>query len=370
MSQETSNLIAKLKRLIPDSTKAKEYFLDLENIKPIVVSRALDSERVNEFESAKLKRARLKKIEAIIKVLDKIEIVESDEYRVMNFTPPELETMESVIKITRPALFVVDGKYLPALPPIGGDLDWNAILDPHRDDIQKTCKSVGRIEFRDSNGKEWEQYATGFLVADDVIMTNQHVAKYFCDKNVDANKWVFDPETNNRRIDYSEEKNTTKSREFEITEILKIYESIDLALFRVAKTSKPEGQKLPTPLVIANRTESMLKRERPVYVVGYPTRDTNELERMLYVFDNTYKVKRLQPGIITGIQQERGVLYHDCSTLAGNSGSCVIDIELNQVIGLHFSGILSSEFNEALAFPLLSATDKSDLEEYGVKFAE
>ena len=29
---------------------------------------------------------------------------------------------------------------------------------------------------------------------------------------------------------------------------------------------------------------------------------------------------------------------HDCSTLGGNSGSSVIDLETNQVIGLHFGG--------------------------------
>jgi V8-like Glu-specific endopeptidase len=29
---------------------------------------------------------------------------------------------------------------------------------------------------------------------------------------------------------------------------------------------------------------------------------------------------------------------HDCSKLGGNSGSCVIDLETNQVIGLHFGG--------------------------------
>lgn len=30
-------------------------------------------------------------------------------------------------------------------------------------------------------------------------------------------------------------------------------------------------------------------------------------------------------------------LKHDCSTLGGNAGSCVVDLETNQVTGLHFA---------------------------------
>jgi V8-like Glu-specific endopeptidase len=32
------------------------------------------------------------------------------------------------------------------------------------------------------------------------------------------------------------------------------------------------------------------------------------------------------------------LLEHDSSTLGGNSGSCVVDLETHQVIGLHFRG--------------------------------
>ena len=31
-------------------------------------------------------------------------------------------------------------------------------------------------------------------------------------------------------------------------------------------------------------------------------------------------------------------IEHDCSTLGGNSGSPVVDLETHQVIGLHFGG--------------------------------
>ena len=32
------------------------------------------------------------------------------------------------------------------------------------------------------------------------------------------------------------------------------------------------------------------------------------------------------------------LLLHDCSTLGGNSGSAVFDLESNRVIGIHFAG--------------------------------
>ena len=33
------------------------------------------------------------------------------------------------------------------------------------------------------------------------------------------------------------------------------------------------------------------------------------------------------------------VMFHDCSTLGGVSGSCVVDLDSNQVIGLHFGNV-------------------------------
>lgn len=32
------------------------------------------------------------------------------------------------------------------------------------------------------------------------------------------------------------------------------------------------------------------------------------------------------------------LLTHDCSTLGGNSGSAVVDLDTHQVVGLHFGG--------------------------------
>ena len=49
-------------------------------------------------------------------------------------------------------------------------------------------------------------------------------------------------------------------------------------------------------------------------------------------------VKRLQPGRAVTYSAKFSALEHDCSTLGGNSGSPVVDLETHEVIGLHFGG--------------------------------
>ena len=51
-----------------------------------------------------------------------------------------------------------------------------------------------------------------------------------------------------------------------------------------------------------------------------------------------FDVKRLQPGQHDRVLDGASALEHDCSTLGGNSGSPLVDLETNLVIGLHFGG--------------------------------
>ena len=59
---------------------------------------------------------------------------------------------------------------------------------------------------------------------------------------------------------------------------------------------------------------------------------------MRRIFMDVYNVKRLQPGRAVTYSAKFSALEHDCSTLGGNSGSPVVDLETHQVIGLHFGG--------------------------------
>ena len=130
--------------------------------------------------------------------------------------------------------------------------------------------------------------------------------------------------------------------EYNLTGVIGIHEQYDLALLRVAAHSR-QGHDLPPVLGLSAQPPSSAAGHQ-VYIIGYPALDSrNNLGVMQRIFNNIYNVKRLQPGEITAILDEKNWFLHDCSTLGGNSGSCVIDLETNLVIGLHFGGAYLKE---------------------------
>ena len=54
------------------------------------------------------------------------------------------------------------------------------------------------------------------------------------------------------------------------------------------------------------------------------------------IFGRIYNKKRLAPGGVTRVEPTR--ILHNCTTLGGNSGSTVMDLDSGQALGLHFSG--------------------------------
>jgi S1-C subfamily serine protease len=240
--------------------------------------------------------------------------------------PNEQRGLEAIILLTsRPAILIQNGAFLDPPP------EWQQ-LTRERARIEALLPSVGRIEVKGHPSLDW--VGTGFLVAPDVVMTNRHVAKEFSRQQ--GRSWSY--ETGMKpRIDYREELGTAAPAEFALTDVIGVHEEYDLALLRVSRRS-PARVKPPAALVAA--ADGKLKAPRDVYVVGYPAWDghRNDPEPMRRIFSDIYNVKRLQPGQLTRLQQARGLFTHDCSTLGGNSGSCVVDLETHKVVGLHYSG--------------------------------
>lgn len=235
------------------------------------------------------------------------------------------------------AIVLLEGR--PALPVQGGDFwnppeEWRSLLG-HRAAIRESIARVGRIDVTGHPDLDW--IGTGFLVADDVVMTNRHVAAEFSRR--DGDSWTFSS-GRSARIDLLEELGGSPALEFDVTEVIGIHEDedVDLALLRVAATGTGEVS-LPQPLPIAAVEPDDLVG-RPVYVIGYPAWDgrRNEPEPMRRIFMDVYNVKRLQPGVTVASQTPETVLRHDCSTLGGNSGSPVFDLASHTVVGLHFGG--------------------------------
>jgi glutamyl endopeptidase len=243
--------------------------------------------------------------------------------------PEEEEGLEAIIlTMTRPAIIIQNGSF--PRPPS----EW-LVLERVRPGIERTLQSVGRIELRGHPTHDW--CGTGFLVAEDVIMTNRHVAVYFCQSV--SEEWTFHPGVT-ASIDYLKEVYNTDSFTFAITDVIGIYDGIDLALLGVAPLSSRRHAP-PHPLTLASHPQH-ISNNSLIYVVGYPRWDGySDNETIIYnIFGSPelHGFKRLQPGKVLGIHEDNYLLTHDCSTLGGNSGSCIVDIQTNTVIGLHKSG--------------------------------
>jgi hypothetical protein len=226
----------------------------------------------------------------------------------------------------RPAILIRDGDFAP--PP----QEWSR-LTRRREQIREVIARSGRIEVAGHVELDW--LGTASLVAPATLMTNRHVAQEFCARRGD--RWTF-RQGMTSRVDFLGELGRSAALEFEITETIGVHEQHDLALLRVERTSSG-GAALPEPLAVA-ASEPPDLFERDVYVVGYPAWDgrRNEPEPIRRIFTDVYNVKRLQPGRAVGYSTMYSALEHDCSTLGGNSGSPVVDLETHQVIALHFGG--------------------------------
>lgn len=358
--RRAADILAKTRDFLPDLDGLEERLL--EEPETIVSDAFPSSER--ELESRGIVGAELVELNPIDAAVDqeRMRLVEAGGRAVGKIRrdgvnavlePDERDGYEAIISIFgRPAILIQSGSFFP--PP----QEWE-ILEGMRDGIEEVCQSVGRIEAPGHPRLDW--IGTGFLVAEDIIMTNRHVAMEFCRWGQNG-QWVFEPGIK-PRIDYVEELSASGSAEFLLTEVIGIHETFDLALFRTADTS-PQGAAQPEPLTIASDAFDPMV-DRKVYVLGYPAWDgrRNDPEIMRRIFSNIYGVKRLQPGKITRLQLS--LLNHDCSTLGGNSGSCVVDLETNQVVGLHFAGRYL-EANSAVA--LWTLTDDPLLKAAGVNF--
>ena len=234
--------------------------------------------------------------------------------------------LESVVLLFgRPALLVEDGHFRPPKPP------WEK-LEEHRAAIESALRSVGRIEL--TGHEEHDVVGTGFLVGEDIVVTNRHVAKHFL---VGPPDWPFEPEIE-ARIDFNEEFLAGEPREFAIREVVGVSLDFDIALFRVDAGGTAAGP-LPPPLPLAD--EVGVAEGDDVYVIGFPLNDPDpgtSAEALHRTFSDLYGFKRVQPGKVTGFDRERREIVHDCSTLHGNSGSCLIDLRSGRVVGIHRRG--------------------------------
>lgn len=233
-------------------------------------------------------------------------------------------------------------------------------LNNHRDKLSKAIRAIGRV---DASGLDIPYAGTAFLVGKGVLLTNRHVAAIFTNglgvKGLTF-KFGIQPE-----IDLKQEIDSDDEVLLEIKETLLIHPYWDAALLRVE--GFPDDRE---PLQLAATPPAELQG-RLATIVGYPARDPrNDLDLQKKIF-RVFEKKRLQPGRTMAMKQCTSfgntveALAHDCSTLGGNSGSALIDVETGLVLGLHFSG----EYLKAnYSVPAWEFTRDPKVADFGVNF--
>lgn len=187
------------------------------------------------------------------------------------------------------------------------------------------------------NNPDFDWVGTGWVIAPGVMVTNRHVAMTFGAKSGQGFAFQRGPNAQimEARLDFKEEYRTGTPAEFELQKIIWI-EDLGEAHPDLAFLQFKDKPGIPTPL---NAFRGAIESRRDVAIIGYPARDSrNTDDAMARVFGDIFNVKRLAPGTISGADKKDWFFTHDCSTLGGNSGSLVQDVETGDAIGLHFGG--------------------------------
>ena len=239
--------------------------------------------------------------------------------------------LEAIILVMgRPVLLVKDDDF--DLETLETDT-WKTRLEKARQGLKSGILSVGRVDL--DNNPRFDWVGTAWVVADDIVVTNRHVAAEFAQREGDG--FVFQTSFLGQmgaRIDFKEELDGPAPAEFQIAEVLHIEDAPgpDMAFLRV---DWGIGEKR-APIRLAPSTET----GRGVAVIGYPAKDsrTRIPDEMDRIFGSVYNVKRLAPGDVTAVATQEALINHDCTTLGGNSGSAVLDLETGNAVALHFAG--------------------------------
>ena len=241
--------------------------------------------------------------------MDKLKDPDADEP-----TARELAALEMMMRMMRPAPKYEDGRLEELSEPEFHDAfkNWNqfsTLLEPLKG-------AIGRIDLGPA-----EPAGTGFLVADEVLVTNRHVLDVL-------SRGTRKLQAGQGTVAFQAELHPTASEPpVPIEGLIAFHQGLDMALLRIRPPRR-------TTLTIAAAPPAV---EDQVAAVGHPFDDpVNNPLFTRTIFGNTWGVKRVAPGEV--VSQSGSVVGHDCSTLGGNSGSPLLSLKTAEVVGLHFGG--------------------------------
>ena len=241
--------------------------------------------------------------------------------------------LESIIlRRTRPVLAIKDNEAMLEFVDKEDSEIWKARLTKAKPLLDHAIRAIGRINLQ---GARLDWVGTGWLVAENILVTNRHVAREFVTRKGDG--FTFQAGLSgsiSADVDFLQEISNPAELIFKLVKPLYVEEEPgpDLSFFEVEVSGG--NAKVAPPIGLAARVAATPN----VATIGYPAYDSRvpEPDLMERLFGNTYNKKRLAPGGVTNVEPTR--ILHNCTTLGGNSGSAVIDLDSGEALGLHFRG--------------------------------
>ncbi|MFK4084171.1 DNA/RNA non-specific endonuclease [Kribbella sp. NPDC020789] len=247
-----------------------------------------------------------------------------------------VDALEAIVRrFGRPPLLVEnDAVVLQPLPEFPPDTD--GLIRG----AESFVRSVGRVEFV-NHDMAWG--GTGWVIDEPtttsrIVATNRHVAKLIGARVADGSGVFLRSPAGilyQARLDFKEEvhSNPGDATPIQVTRIVYLADdaSPDVALLRIEADAG-----LPSVLPLADEEAEQGQR---VALIGYPAFDSrNDKNDQARYFQGIFEVKRFAPGFVMQALGGGQALSHDCTSLGGNSGSPLISLENQRVVGLHFSG--------------------------------
>jgi hypothetical protein len=286
-----------------------------------------------------------------------------------NLTDRERSCLEAIVRVTgRPATrFLASGLEIPD-QDLGANEKWALVAGQMFERIEAVAGSVGRVSIGSPAGAS-TQLGTAWRIGADLVVTNRHVARDIVSNPTDApSAWTLENGAS-CFVDFAATHAGGNPQAFAIGELAFCAddEELDAAVFRLVAQPGPP----PPPLSLSfdralvmetvQRSDgTSLDRGKDVYVIGHPYRETAS-EASWLVFGDADGKKRWSPGMITVLDPARAACQHDCSTLGGSSGSCIVALASHRVVGMHFGGTNVDEVtgrgdaNLGLSFALLKS---------------
>jgi glutamyl endopeptidase len=277
--------------------------------------------------------------------------------------------------LARPALRVVSDA-IPAIPQ-----SWKKLSVGH-DMVIRRSRGVGRID-RSTR----QHVGTGWFVAENLLLTNRHVAGALCglDPHNDP-KWLdklpaaviatntlWDNDPSKRAVwDPAEAPSAESTTIGTITRIRTYHELLDMALLDVTGIANSKD------IVLRMRAAPPAALSKhDVYLVGYPAvipphAVSEQVAKLLFPDAQSSGLKRVSPGQLVALVDNLPIAAgkpresHDGSTLGGSSGSPVIDFDDHRVVAIHFAGAYGIA---NYSVPLWLVKDEPFFTENGITFA-